>query len=314
MFEMMLATGRFLLPSSDGYPGPVIPNPAFDIMTTGSAMVAIGDNLFIMGGVNNNGTRLRNLTSYNTLTGVWTSHATIPTAVTEVNYSKAVAIGNEIWLVNPAGVSTGVIAIYNVALGTWRTVANTSTVGINTSCGITTDGSRYIWLIGGSRSGGPGTKLFQVYDTQTNNWSRLADVTNGRNYGTAAYYKNKIYVQGAPPVDLMDYLSVYDTTTNQWLPESVSPRPRLDATVLVTVENKIVSLTGFQGQLAPTEVYVYEPDTGLTYSPGKIPKSRFFSYGCSKDNKVWYAGGNGGNPAVTENRMLDLTSYVFDPL
>lgn len=309
MFEMMLALKR---KQSGGRPGPVIPDPPVDIASSGSAMVYIDNTVYIMGGVNNSGTRLRNLTSYNTDTGIWSNLATIPAAVAEVNYARAVAINNDIWMFPPAKASVGVIAVYNVTTGTWRTLPNTSVSGINTTMGVATDGSRYVWAIGGSAGAGIGGKLLQVYDIQTNDWARLPDAANARNYGTITYCNGKLYVQGAPAVDVMDYLNVYDIPTGQWEPNPVSSRPRLDATVLVTVGNKIVSLTGFQGQLAPVEVYVYDTGTGETYSPGKIPLSRFFSCGCSTGTKVWYAGGNGGTPAITKDRMLALTTYVID--
>ncbi len=154
------------------------------------------------------GTFTVNITSGNpsTTPGVWDSAAKMPISLGEVSSG---VINGIVYVVGEANNAT---LAYNVATGTWSTVAIRPFVG-NHQAAEVLNGKLY--LLGGLGGGADGK--VQIYDPATNKWSLGANMPFAAGSSSSAVINGEIYVAGGIiGSSTTNQVAKYNPSTNTW--------------------------------------------------------------------------------------------------
>ncbi|KAL9956829.1 hypothetical protein ACROYT_G038372 [Oculina patagonica] len=116
------------------------------------------------------------------------------------------------------------ITKYKSESNSWEEISPFVHLGRFSSCIVAKDD--FIYFIGGVTKNGNGEPNFLTvvdrYDLKNDQWSKVADIHEGRCYLMGAAVNEKIFVAGSNKSDCMDFSSktyhceVYDETTNEW--------------------------------------------------------------------------------------------------
>jgi len=144
------------------------------------------------------------------------------------------------------------------------------------------------------------TDEVQVYDLQTQQWSRTSPLPNARGGHAAVVLNDKIHVfGGGNSVSTLADHSEYDPATNIW--RELAPLPRAEGSpAAVVVAGKIYVIGGRSGSSDFGDVYVYDPETD-TWSTGPSIEPRGTAGAVAYCGGIYLFGGE----SQAERKNLD---------
>jgi N-acetylneuraminic acid mutarotase len=216
------------------------------------AAASDGTFLYVAGGRSSSGQVVATLERYSPAGDQWTSLASMPTA--RAGLGAAVvngvlyAVGGRTGVAPAYGTALAANEAYDIAAGTWSTKAPMPTARMDAA--VAAIGTK-IYVSGGYAqtplSFNPPVTTFEVYDTQTDTWSTLADMPVGAGGGgvagaAAISCLNKLLVFGGfdflDPTTLNAEITsgteIYDPATDSWDfgPPMITGRAQLGAAAL----------------------------------------------------------------------------------
>jgi len=122
-----------------------------------------------------------------------------------------------------------------------------------------------LYAIGGETAAGHSVANVDAYDLEVNEWRSRKPLPQGTANLAATALGDYIYVAGGSTKDagsdtstVTDQFLVYDTTTDLWQPIGRLPYP-LAGAELLTINDAVYLLGGWNGQAAQKEVWRYNP-------------------------------------------------------
>ncbi len=187
-----------------------------------AAAVAVGDNLYLMGGRGN-----RPVEVYDSNTKRWRVIGDLPD---ELHHFQPVVIGTKIYIIGaftccyPDEPSVQTIHVFDTATEQWSTAGNIPSNRLRGSAGaVVHDGE--IYLVGGNTKGhdGGAVNWFDRYDPVSKDWDTLPDAPHARDHFMAVVVDGKLVAaagresdQPDPFDDAVRQTDVYDFSTNSW--------------------------------------------------------------------------------------------------
>ena len=183
-----------------------------------------------------------------------------------------------------------------------------------------------IYLIGGTpfenRNGPFGMSLVEVYDSQTNRWSRAADMPTPRSNAKAAVVDGKIYVlSGHDGIDRLivnneplKVVEVYDPKTDTWRRKQDMPTVRGQFGISA-VAGRIYAIGGSNFLEDPWRFRIvesYNPKTDTWAKHPKMPTIRDSVRTGVVNGDIYVIGGGGWPPGANGGPHLS-TIEVYHP-
>lgn len=190
---------------------------------------------------------------------------------------------------------------YDPQKNTWEKMASLPGEARISSVGFSIGNKAYIGTGLGSDVSQIGTKDFWEYDSETDKWTKKADLPEGMRHGAIGFsIAGKGYIAMGVSSDKTYYndLWEYDPKTNQWTKKADFPdEGKKEASVFV-IKNKAYVLFGMsQKNLTPKkkDVWEYVPETNQWNKKADFPGApRMGAAAFSLNNKGYiYAGFNG---------------------
>jgi N-acetylneuraminic acid mutarotase len=289
-----------------------VPAPTEGMTVGGVGQVIVGA-YGLSSGSNTNLTRL-----YNINTDSWSTGAPAPLpARADAAYGDTTHGG---FLYVIGGGNSGVVLSdlqrYDPVLDVWTTLAPMNTARAGAAAAVIDDG---IFVIGGRQStsgpcsGGPYLTTVEKYDVDTNTWTAVASLLNGRSDLAAVAHGGKIYVFGgctgtASAPSVSNEVDIYDPQTDTWTTGSM-PMPTARASLVAGHSgNQVYAIGGTDGVTALTvnEVYDIPSNTWSTNTP--MPTARQEAGVNSHGGRIYVVGG--ANPAYGTSTAAN---EVFKP-
>ena len=218
----------------------------------------------------------------------------------------------------PLGIST--VEVYDTQNNSWQRLTDMPTPRLLSGAAVV---AGKIYVVGGySWIGIPGVdikmlKVVEVYDPQTDTWSRKQDMSTPRRQFGTGVVAGKIYAIGGENVfeepQRLNQMEVYDPVSDTWAKRADMPTRRDDVKAAV-VRDTIYVLggagwprVGWGPVLATIEAY--HPKTNRWQKKSDMPNlvAGFSTVGV--DNKIYLIGGHGG---VAFEEYLKRVE-VYDP-
>ncbi len=243
----------------------------------------------------------------------WFSRASLPNLLTECG---SVVLGGKIYIIGglePGGVSTDKVHIYDPAKDTWSIADPLPLAMHHMACAVS---NGKIYVLGGYTSNPfqPVTNSYK-YDPQQNKWVSVAPVPSIRGASAAAEMNGKIYVIGGAGYNLLqsnNINEVYDPVMNSWETKAPMPTER-DHHTAITVDSLIYSVGGrnFSFNIGSTRVVeAYSPFTDTWYPVDSLIFSRSGFSLCTYGGKIYAIGGEWFMPGQSG---LRAQIEVYDP-
>ncbi|MBP2659686.1 MAG: galactose oxidase [Firmicutes bacterium] len=243
----------------------------------GSATVAIGNDIYVIGG------RSTKVDIYNIQTKEWRVGKSIPNSI----HASAVSVyEDKIYVFNGVGADK-LVQIYNTESDSWSNGANMSVAKYG-AMAVTVD--KKIYVMGGRFLNG-----LDIYDIETDTWSAGTSMPIAVDRGAAVAFGKYIYVFGGL-VDLStngstNAVQIYDTETGNWTSGTSMPSKRsLSAAVAVGEDIYVIGgITASNGTVLTT-VEIFNTTTN-TWSTGPSLNSARYNLGAAFINgKIFIAG------------------------
>lgn len=200
------------------------------------------------------------------------------------------------------------VDVYDTRTNTWHTAADMPTPRIGARAAVF---ANKIYVFGGYNRtpvrGEPWKTVVEVYDTQTDAWTRVRDMpTLRRNFGTAVV-DGKIYLIGGTVLDrqfdhqiVTNLVEAYDPLTGRWEKRANMPT-ECGHIQPVVVDGKIYVVGGYDafgaGGFADvaknflTQIEVYNPKTDSWLKRRDMPMFKFSFSTVAVDDEIWTIGG-----------------------
>jgi len=206
-------------------------------------------------------------------------------------------------------------AAYDPVAGTWRKIADATSVGLTARRRQVAVWNGSTMMIGtGNRGGGAPYAEFGRYDPKSDSWSKMSSLPVAADFaGAAALPDGRIVVGfGRGATGILGSAFVYDPKLDKWSPTALAPA-RSDAK-LFFLGTKVYALGGFDGTTYPTLVPFYDPSTNTWgTSAGNGPDAELVS-GASGDGYAFVYGGVGGTVPTLSRTVITSASAWFDPV
>ncbi len=238
-----------------------------------------------------------------------------------VTVSPSTSTSYTLTVVNPAGTQGGRTIRITVTTGTFTATANNSSVSRYSSAKAITLPSGKVVVFGSSDY----TNVTDVFDPNTNSFTRVGNMNRGRHrFGAALLSNGKVLAIGGMYSSGATYYSIatveiFDPVTETWS-YTGSLNVARENPVVVVLNNGKVLVTGGMMR-APGTTYlasaeIYDPDTGTFTYVNSMPQARGSATGALMSNgNVFVAGGyNSSNgqmkSAVIYNPTLNTWTSI----
>jgi N-acetylneuraminic acid mutarotase len=278
---------------------------------SGFAIAVYGGKIYAIGGTVGNG-YVANNEAYDPITNTWETKASMPTPRADL---CANIVNDKIYLIGgkkyssttPFYGETNINEVYDPATDTWTTKTPIPTAVLGYASAVVND---KIYVIGGSPQPiSLGSTIMvdlnQVYDTQTDKWSTVAQLPSVASYGAAGATVGFMapaqinYIGGFSANAFSGKTQIYNPEKNSWSQGDLMPTPR-EYLGIAVVSDVLYAIGGFDG-----EKWL---DTNEQYKPvgyGTVaPKVRI----TSPENKTY----SEVSLAFTVNRGTEWMGYSLD--
>ncbi len=294
-----------------------------------AALVALDKKIYLIGG-----RRLNPVDVLDTETMTWTQKAQTPI---EIHHFQAVAVEDKIYII---GAMTGQwpnetpleqVLIYSPETDTYKFGAEIPAERRRGGAGaVYKDGKVYV--IGGITNGHMDgyVNWFDVYDVETEEWTKLPDAPHRRDHFQAAISGNKLYAFAGRRSEQRANLgfeqtvipgNVFDFATGQWEESTQTtniPTPRA-GNMMIAHQGKIIVGGGESGlqKESHNEVEVFDSESATWSAWPDLKQGRHGSGFVIIDDYLYTVSGSGnrgGGPELTSIERLKLPGASPKPL
>lgn len=238
-----------------------------------------------------------------------------------VTVSPTTSTSYTLTVVNPAGTQSGHTIRITVTTGTFTATANNSTVSRYSSAKAITLPSGKVVVFGSSDY----TNVTDVFDPNTNSFTRVGNMNRGRHrFGAALLSNGKVLAIGGMYSSGATYYSIatveiFDPVTETWSYTGSLNVARENPVVVVLNNGKVLVTGGMMRATGTTylaSAEIYDPDTGTFTYVNSMPQARGSATGALMSNgNVFVAGGyNSSNgqmkSAVIYNPTLNTWTSI----
>ena len=188
-----------------------------------------------------------------------------------------------------------------------------------------------LYAIGGETIAGHSIANMDTYDLEVNEWRNRKPLPQGAANLAAAALGQHIYVAGgsiktigSDTSTVTDQFLVYDTTTDLWQTVGRLPYP-LAGAELLTIDDAIYLLGGWNGQAAQSEVWRYNPsspDAAATADGGtaewalitRMPTAHAFFGAAFAKGELYVVGGYDGQQEQSTAEVYTLATNTWRKL
>jgi N-acetylneuraminic acid mutarotase len=255
----------------------------------------VGNEVFVLGGLDEAGRDSRRADVYDTTTDQWRRVADLPRGV---HHAGVAAVGDRVFVVGGfrtlGFTATQEVLAYDPAAAEWTFVAPLPSARGALAVAVV-DGLLY--ATGGNGATGPSVADHTVYDPSTNRWTTLAPLPSARNHLAAAALDGRLYVVGGRAGGAFassDELHRFDPSSGTWetLPRMPTQRSGLGAAAL---NGRLIVMGGEANAKRPDRVYpqveAYDPATNRWTSLDPMPKPRHGIWIVTVGNRIYVPGG-----------------------
>ena len=220
-----------------------VPAPTEGMTVGGVGQVIVGA-YGLSSGSNTNLTRLYNINSDS-----WSTGAPAPLPARADAASGDTTHGGFLYVIGGgnSGVALSDLQRYDPVLDVWTTLAPMTVARAGAAAAVIDDG---IFVIGGRQStsgpcsGGPYLTTVEKYDVDTNTWTAVAPLLNGRSDLAAVAHGGKIYVfGGCNATGVTNEVDIYDPQTDTWTTGSM-PMPTARASLVAGHSGDLIYAIG----------------------------------------------------------------------
>lgn len=249
------------------------------------AITKDGNDIYLVGGLDENGTILSSVLKYNPFLHLYEEVAPLPE--TRFRHGAAV-LDQELYVIggytsdeaSSSGQPSECLRIYNIENNEWREGACTEFPHGDT-CAATLGGKLYV--IGGYGESYATLRAVEEYDPATGSWSRVPDLPEGRGDVMCAVSGGELYALGGYDGDTFtSSVYSYNPTTRTWRTRAEMPYVKGDGAATALPGNKILVVSGEttvtpgvnKASLHWTEEYYPELDMWVDKAPITNPRFR----------------------------------------
>ncbi len=275
----------------------------------GTASSNIDGNIYIFGGMTQNGRSTAIVEAYDSSKDKWTTKKSMPTP--RFN-AYAVVIDNKIYVIGGRNEITGVlntVEVYNTVNNNWETIQPMKFSRWNLFASVV--GGK-IYVIGGIAGVGENRESIdkvEIYDPVKNSWSTGSSLPIPKQGASIAVLKEKIYVLGgrAGAGDngyATNIVEVYDPFKDTW--SSAKPMHKERTGAQASVVDSIIYMVGGASETELVDlIETYNPDTNdWTIEDFSLQKPRTGHSVASIGTKIYIIGG------ATEMSLAGITGIV----
>ncbi len=169
-----------------------------------------------------------------------------------------------------------------------------------------------LFAIGGQTTDGT-TAVVEIYDPQSDIWTRGRDKPHPVAYVSAATLGSDVYVPGGcddehAPTRTVE---VYDISTDDWRQVSPLPEPRC-AYAMSSQNGKLYLVGGWDGQRYVATVYIYDPEADTWTDGAPMSAARGLSAAASTSNRIYVVGGYDGKQELTTCSSYDPAQDTWE--
>jgi N-acetylneuraminic acid mutarotase len=277
--------------------------PASPSATEGMTVGGIGNVIVGAYGFSSSGGGYTNQTRlYNISTNLWSAGAAAPLPARAGAASGDTTHGGFLYVIGGES-STGVLSDlqrYDPVTDTWTTLMSMTNARAGAAAAVIDDS---IFVIGGRQStggpfsGGPYLTTVERYDIDTNTWSPVAPLLNGRSDLAAVAHGGKIFVFGggtgtASAPSVSNEVDMYDPQTNTWTTNLAPMTTQRASLVAGHSGNQVFAIGGTSGSLVLTVNEVYDiPSNTWTTNTATMPTARQEAGVNSHGGRIYVVGG-----------------------
>jgi N-acetylneuraminic acid mutarotase len=157
--------------------------------------------------------------------------------------------------------------------------------------GLRSDGSHYLYVIGGSQGADVSDEVWR-YNVAQDNWVERTPLPAAISDVQAATVGNSIYVPGGRLAsgEITSTLAVYNPRLDTWDTGAPLPEPR-SGYALATFEGKLYLFGGWDGSSYRAEVWQYNPDQDTWIERASMPTARAFAGATLLGGRIHVLGG-----------------------
>lgn len=274
---------------------------------TGVDAVALGEAIYVVGGLDGLGRTLATVELYRPATDHWESVPSLPTAVHSVSL---LALDGYVYALGGFdGLSlhpTNEGFVFDTVTGTWQNIAPLPEARGAMAAAVL-DGA--LAVVGGVSADGVSRAFFLYYPAE-NRWETRASMPTARDHLAVAMHDGKLYAmggrkgQGSRPLDVVE---VYDPKTDRWEAGPALPRAVGDGAVALWGDTFIVA-GGEEPARMHDGVYRFVPETNQweTLTPMRTPRHGF---GLVNVRDTLYAIGGGTHPGFSVSDLVETLGF-----
>ena len=222
--------------------------------------VTVGNNIFIIGGVDHYEDELSKVSIYNVNTKIWKTGPKLREA--RFLFGTCVSSTNRIYVLGGRSINNEMNSVEVLScdencepMGEWQTLPSMSTVRSDLEAVVI---ENRIYAIGGYES----IATMEVFDHQVNRWMACKSMSQGKHEFSSVTYRGEIYVFGQ-----QGHCEKYNPTTDTWKTISALSKP-ISYRGSVVLNDKVYLIGGYNC----AEVDIYDIGTN-TWSKGPpMPK------------------------------------------
>lgn len=304
------ATGLQVQPVGAGFWVEGVPLPA---PRRGHAAVVLDGKLYVLGGMDANGTIVATVDAYDVAAGRWESRAPMPTPRSS---HMAVALDGLIYVLGGYEVTNGqtyrssTVKAYDPATNNWSARANMGTGGASGAAAL--GGKLYVF--GGDDINGY-RAIVEEYDPASDSWRHHSRLSQERQRHAAVALHGRIYVLGGMDADgrPLATVEVYDPAAGTWSVAAPLPTARA-APAALALDGQIYVLGGMDAGGAPlATVEVYDPAADRWSSRQPLASARGEPAAAILNGRLYVVGGwtTAGASATVELTVGPLYVHVL---
>ena len=273
--------------------------PSMSNSRFGSAVAAVGNQIFVMGGWDGLSAVSKVVEMYDLQAKTWTRKSNMPTGTV---YAASAVVGN---LIHVIGGYNGTSAlsthlVYNTLTDSWSQSTPLTSPRSGSGAAVV---SQKIYLIGGFYNGAS-LNTNEMFDPLTNLWTSKITMTTARTDFAIAALNDVIYAIGGWDTDVLNNNEAYSPAANTWTTYYPMNTYRSSCSAAVS-GNRIYVLAGGDSYRFTSNTEGYDPTTNEWISKSNIPASRSYFGAVGIGNKIYVVGGYFGSPL---NSLLE-----YDP-
>jgi hypothetical protein len=236
------------------------------VAADGTAVAVLDNQIYVLGGGNDNGTLFANTQIYDPATNTWSTGTPLPIATIS---GCAAAVKNALYFIGgyTAEGYTSAVWAYNPKTKTWTSApAAMPTPRSSMDCGAA---NGIVYVVGGYNNVSDFLLTVESYDPATNLWATLTPMSNPESDDGAGLIETTILVANGSDGEADGNNQAYDIATNSWSYKASDPTLR-QGTCVGAIGGRLYSAGGWllnQDGFTLTESFTLSTDTWQTLAP-----------------------------------------------